>query len=58
MEKDINGRRRRGLRGTWVPLRRRRGLRGTWVPLFYHYTVTIALVSEHPINPGKSEGFV
>ena len=36
----------------------RRGERGTWVPPFYHYTVTIALVSERPINPGKSEGFV
>ena len=34
----------------------RRGLRGTWVPLFYHYTVTIALVSESPINPQKVRG--
>ena len=36
--------------------RRRRGERGRWVPLFYDYTVTIALVSERPINEGKSEG--
>lgn len=27
-----------------------RGLWGTWVPLFYHYIVTMALVSERPIN--------